>query len=212
MATTRTHVGPADHGRRMTLEEFREAEEQAGYRYELARGALEVTEVPGDAHWQVVHNVHEAFSDHRRGHPGRIVRIGHGSEVRFVIPEVESDRHPDIAVALLGDPRDARGRLRPSLVVEVVSPGRAARARDYEVKRADYLAVDGILEYWIVDPKLRLVTVLVRRESPAGPAWEERAYRGDEVIGSALLPGFAGTVADLWADADPDELDEGLGA
>ncbi len=39
-------IGPADHGRMMTLEEFREAEELDGYRYELARGVLEVADVP----------------------------------------------------------------------------------------------------------------------------------------------------------------------
>ena len=48
MATTTIRIGPADHGRTMTLEEFREADEEPGYRYELARGVLEVTEVPND--------------------------------------------------------------------------------------------------------------------------------------------------------------------
>ena len=38
MATVRARLGPTDHGRRMTLDEFREADEEAGYRYELARG------------------------------------------------------------------------------------------------------------------------------------------------------------------------------
>ena len=47
-------IGPADHGRMMTLEEFREAEERDGYCYELARGVLEVTEVPNDPHGVVV--------------------------------------------------------------------------------------------------------------------------------------------------------------
>ena len=30
-------IGPADHGRRMSLQEFLDAEEEEGYRYELAR-------------------------------------------------------------------------------------------------------------------------------------------------------------------------------
>ena len=46
MASLTLRIGPADHGRRMTLEEFREAEEEEGYRYELGRGVLEVTESP----------------------------------------------------------------------------------------------------------------------------------------------------------------------
>ena len=51
-------IGPADNGRRMTLEEFTEAEVEEGYRYELARGVLEVTEVPNDDHGQVVWNLY----------------------------------------------------------------------------------------------------------------------------------------------------------
>src|SRR3954447_2459950 len=70
MVSIRTQIGPADHGRKMTLDEFREAEEQPGFRYELAGGVLEVTEVPNDSHWQVVDNFHEAMSTHRRQHPG----------------------------------------------------------------------------------------------------------------------------------------------
>jgi hypothetical protein len=42
MPTTQTRLGPADHGRRMTLEEFREADEEPGYLYELARGDAEL--------------------------------------------------------------------------------------------------------------------------------------------------------------------------
>jgi Uma2 family endonuclease len=205
MATTRLHIGPADHGRRMSLEEFREAEEEPGYLYELARGVLEVGEVPGDSHRQVVDNLHEAFSHYRRQHPGLILCIGHGSDIRFIIPELESDRHPDLAIVFRDAPRDPRGRRQAGLAVEVVSPGKEARQRDYEDKRQEYLAI-GLREYWIVDPHLRRVTVLVRRGEGQGATWEERAYRDAEVIGSETLPGFGGTVAELWADA---ELDEG---
>jgi len=55
-ATPRT-IGLADRGRTMTLDEFLNAEETEGYRYELARGVLEVAEVPDDPHGVVVCNV-----------------------------------------------------------------------------------------------------------------------------------------------------------
>ena len=95
MATVNLRIGPADNGRRITLEEFREAEEQPGCLYELARGVLEVTEVPGDDHGQIVDNLREAFTKYRSEHPGLIRRIGHGSDIRLIIPELESDRHLD---------------------------------------------------------------------------------------------------------------------
>jgi hypothetical protein len=43
MAAVTLRIGPADNGRTVTLEEFREAEEKSGYLYELARGVPEVT-------------------------------------------------------------------------------------------------------------------------------------------------------------------------
>ncbi len=51
MSTVQLRLTPADQGRRMTLVEFREAEEEEGYRFELGGGVLEVTEIPGPAHF-----------------------------------------------------------------------------------------------------------------------------------------------------------------
>jgi Uma2 family endonuclease len=59
-------LGPADHGRTMTLDEFLEAEIEEGYRYELGRGVLEVTQVPNDPHRQVVTNLYDAIGRYRR--------------------------------------------------------------------------------------------------------------------------------------------------
>jgi Uma2 family endonuclease len=186
----------------MTLQEFWDAEEEHGYLYELARGVLEVSEVPGDLHWQIVDNLHEAFSIFRRDHPGLIHRIGHGSDVRYIIPELETDRHPDIALLFRGETRrDLKGRVVSVLGVEVVSPGKQSRDRDYVDKRADYLAF-GLLEYWIVDFELRQVTVLVRRDVDGIAVWDERIFSGEETILSDLLPGFAARVTELWTDLD----------
>jgi Uma2 family endonuclease len=204
MSTVKLQIGPADHGRPMTLEEFREAEEQPGYLYELARGVLEVGEVPGDYHGQIVDNLHEAMSEYRRQHPGRIRRIGHGSDIRLIIPELDSDRHPDLAVVFPGAPLTPRGRQRPELVCEVVSPGARARRRDYEEKLEEYLNL-GIQEYWIIDPRDEQVTVLTRQDSPEGPVWSKRVFTGDEVIASILLPGFQGRVSELWTGAGPED-------
>jgi Uma2 family endonuclease len=210
MATTRIHIGPADRGRPMTLEEFREAEEEPGYLYELARGALEVTEIPGDWHRQVVHNAHHALTLYSIQHPGLILCIGHGSDIRFQIPELRSDRHPDLGVVFRATRPDSRNRRQATLAVEVVSPGKPARKRDYEEKREEYPAV-GIREYWIIDPDSLQVMVLVRREGQGGPSWEERTFRDDQIIGSEILPGFVGRASELWTDM---ELagDEGEGA
>jgi len=122
-------------------------------------------------------------------------RIGGGGEFRLWVPEMTTGRNPDLAIVFRGTPKDDRGRRPPRLVAEVVSEG--AEDRDYVEKRQDYWAF-GIKEYWIVDPTLRQVLVLIRQ----GDDWVERTFRGEEVIASELLPGFEGTVAGLWADVE----------
>jgi len=193
-------ISPADHGRTMTLEEFLEAEELDGYRYELARGVLEVTEVPNEPHGVVVCNLYRAVNRYDLDHPGVIHRYGGGSEFRFWLPRMISVRNPDLGVVLRGAPRDWRGRRVPALAAEVVSRGSVKR--DYETKREESLAY-GLPEYWIVDPLKRQVTVLTRR----GDSWNEAVFRDDQVIVSLVLPGFATTVAELWIDVEEDAED-----
>ena len=100
--TTPLRIGPTDHGRMMTLEEFLEAEEAERFRFELSRGVLEVTEVPDDPHGMVVANLYDTISRYRRDHPGFIHRYGGGNEFRFWLPQMVSGRNPDLAVVLRG--------------------------------------------------------------------------------------------------------------
>ncbi len=201
--TVPLRVGPADHGRMMTLDEFEEADFEEGCRYELARGVLEVSEIPGEVHAGIVWIILSAIRDDQRDHPGIIYRAGGGSEYRFRLPVMQSGRHPDVAVTLRNAPRDWRGLRLASMAFEVVSDGAEARERDDVTKRAEYLAY-GLFEYWIVDPQERTATVLVRD----GDAWREQVYRDDQLAPSLVLPGFTIRVSDLWAEIeDEDDAD-----
>jgi Uma2 family endonuclease len=198
--TTPLRISPADNGRVMSLEEFREAEVEDGYRYELARGMLEVSEVPNDPHGHVVCNLYRAVVRYELENPHIVSRFGGGSEFRLWIPALISGRNPDVAVALRNTPRDERGRRPPSLAFEVVSEGSEARERDFVTKRVEYLAY-GLSEYWIVDPERKCVTVLIRD----GDAWVEQVYRDDQQARSLVLPGFAVSVCNLWIDVEDDQ-------
>lgn len=193
--TSITRIGPADHGRLMTLEEFRKAEEVDGYCYELARGVLEVSEVPNDPHGLIVWIVLRIIASFDQNHPGLIYRAGGGSEFRIWLPRMVSGRNPDVAVALHGTPKDRRGRRPPSLAFEVVSEGTESHERDYETKRAEYLAY-GLREYWIIDLQTKTMTVLIRE----GDDWVERVYRDDQQAVSLVLPGLVIRSPDLWPD------------
>src|SRR5688572_24672052 len=104
MSTTTRRIGPADHGRRMTLEEFADVEFEGGWLYELARGAIVVTEVPGIHHGRIVDRLTELFVVYKRARPGVINYRANGSECRLRLPEMQSDRHPDQAIYLTPPP------------------------------------------------------------------------------------------------------------
>ena len=140
-------------------------------------------------------NLYDCVSNWRRLHPGVIPGYGGGEDFRIRVPEMASGRNPDLAVVLRDGPGSAAKNPVPSLVAEVVS----ARSvhRDYVIKREEYL-VFGLAEYWIVDFKLRRLTLLVCD----GAYWIEQTLTDDQVIPCAVLPGLTTTVNDLWLDLD----------
>ncbi|MEJ7593472.1 MAG: Uma2 family endonuclease [Planctomycetaceae bacterium] len=73
------------------------------------------------------------------------------------------------------------------LALEIVSPGKDARQRDYEDKRVDY-ARAAISEYWIVDPLENQVTVLVLQDSIYT---EHGVFRIGDVASGLLLPALS---------------------
>ena len=104
-------------------------------------------------------------------------------------------REPDL-IFVLGGHREWLGEPfaeSADLVMEVVSPDRPER--DLVLKREEY-AQAGIPEYWIVDPRLGLVTVLSLESS-------SYALHGEFAVGqratSRLLPGFEVEVAKVFA-------------
>jgi Uma2 family endonuclease len=186
MATiTRQRIGIANQGQTMALEEFIEADFQEGRLYELARGVIEVTEVPGIPHGRIVHRFGQLFYRYDAEHPGVLNYIAGGGECRIRLPGMQSDRHPDRAVYLNPPPEGPNPWQRwvPAIVVEVVSPG--GEHRDYVEKREEYLRF-GVLEYWILDPNLRKLTVLQRE----GDIWAEVQVPIDGIYRTHLLPGL----------------------
>ena len=145
-----TKIGPADHGRRMSLDEFDRAEAQEGYLYELSRGVITVSDVPKRRHLAQVMNLRRQLGAYDLSNPGRIDSIAAGSECKILLVDLDSERHPDLAVYKQPpvDEDDMWATWIPEVVIEVVSPG--SEGRDYGEKREEYLLF-GVREYWIVD-------------------------------------------------------------
>lgn len=83
----------------------------------------------------------------------------------------------------------------PLVAIEVVSPGSANEARDYRYKRSEY-AARGILEYWIVDPQRKAVTVLSLVEG----LYEEVVYAAGDAIVSGVVPQLQVQVSHLFTE------------
>src|SRR4051812_25038269 len=196
MATVTRTIGRADHGRRMRLADFINADVEEGWLYELARGRVVATEIPGPNHGLIVMRLADQLAFYARDHPGVIKYRGGGSECRVRLPGMVSDRHPDLAVYLSSMPPGPSPWTEwvPSLVVEVISKG--SRRRDDVEKRDEYLRV-GVLEYWVIDPKKREMRV----HSRAGDTWRITTVRANAVHRPHLLPGLEVRPADLIGPA-----------
>ncbi len=196
LPTVTPRIGPADHGRRMTLDEFIEADWQEGWLYELARGVVEVTEVPGPKHGRTVNRFARMFILYDERHPGRIQYQAGGGECRMRLPGMVSDRHPDQAIYLDPEPPGPRVWTKwvPHIVVEILSPG--GEDRDLIDKREEYLRV-GVREYWILDPEQRRLIVLARE----GDTWEETVIPESGVYRTHFLPGLEVRPAELLGPA-----------
>lgn len=93
----------------------------------------------------------------------------------FVVTRGELQRHPGYETVL-------PVRLRPAIIVEVLSPGNTPqRLRDL---LADYEEI-GVPEVWLVRPADRTVEVLALE---TGGYRSDGTYRGDEPIRSRELP------------------------
>jgi Uma2 family endonuclease len=167
-----------------------------GKRYEIIDGELYVAKAPHAYHQWLSAEMAWALVDwDRQAKLGRTL-IAPGiifSPDNDVIPDLVWVRRERLTAVL-----DQAGHFRaaPDLVIEVLSPGSDNEQRDRELKLKLY-SRRGVLEYWIVDWHLRQIEVFQR----VGVALELAAtLRETDRLTSPLLPGFALSLADLFAD------------
>lgn len=200
MTRAATHIRPSDHGRRMTLDEFRTADAPDGVRCELSRGIITVSNVANRRHYAMVNAVRQQLSRFEAAQPGIIQSMAGGGDCKIVIDGLESERHPDWAVYKspmpqgVADDEELWATWVPDLVIEVVSPDSAAR--DYEEKPEEYLRF-GIPLYWIIDEERQEMLVLRR----VAARYVRRIIRPGQVYAPVLLKGLEFDVAAVFEAA-----------
>ena len=160
---------------------------------EFSDGYLEFLPMPTTAHQWIVWLLHEMLQ--KFVWPELGMALFAPLRVRIAPREF---REPDIVFMLAKNKHKIGNKSwrGADLVMEVISSGKKARKRDLNDKRTDY-AKAGIAEYWIVDPKLRQITVLWLE----GSEYKQIGVfkKGSEAI-SRLLPGFSVDVDAVFAN------------
>lgn len=200
MSTSTITLTRADHGRRMTLEEFEHADGGEGCRWELARGVVVMVDVADLGHGRQVEEARDQLVVYRRVQGGKVVSIFGGGECKVLIDEFGSERHPDLAIYLAPPPEGVSGAdvwrtWIPDIVIEVVSL--SSVVRDYDEKPDEYLKA-GVREYWIIDSHKGHLTVLRRTRN----RWKQTLVSPPELYSTPLLRGLEFDVAAVFAAAE----------
>lgn len=144
-----------------TFEEYLAYDDGTDQLYELFNGELIAVPPESGCNVQIANRLFLAFA----------LRLGtdrvRGNGLELEVRGEPKNRYPDLTivrdehVSLLAQRNTIRLTMPPPvLVVEVVSPGELQWHRDYVAKRLQYQDV-GIPEYWIVDPQVQTVLVLI---------------------------------------------------
>ncbi len=181
----------------MSFEEYLAYDDGTDTRYELVDGMLVEMPPESDENIDIARTLLLALIKHVPAE-----RVVWGTEIE-VTGRRASCRLPDLLVhteaskaALAGKGRAtiSRDMPPPALVIEIVSPGKANRDRDYRYKHTEY-AARRIAEYWIVDPQVQKVTVCQWVEGQ----YEDKVYAGAERIQSEVVPNFVLTSNAIFA-------------
>jgi Uma2 family endonuclease len=193
MATV-LQLGPADHGRPMTYDEFMAGDYQEGYHYELIDGKLYVLPQPDLPYDRLENWLDFRLKLYAHNHPEIINYVTNKARVfvpgrrRTTCPE------PDVAAFRSFPRRLPLDQVRwqdvsPVLVVEVLSADDPDKDLVRNVRL--YLQVPSIREYWIVDHRESTdrPRLIVRRRYR--DRWSVREYAAGMTYTSRLLPGFS---------------------
>ncbi len=196
---TLLRIGPADHGRPLTLEEYTSASAEEGYHYELIDGRLYVSPEANAPQGLLEHWLYRLLDRYSDDHP-EVLNFVYG-KTRVFVPgrAAVTAPGPDLAAY-----RDFPLHLRyaavrwqdvsPVLIVEVLSEDDPKK--DLVRNVGLYIQVPSIEEYWILDgredPDRPTLTVYRRRDRRR---WRKLLTFGPgSIYTTDLLPGFTLTV------------------
>jgi Uma2 family endonuclease len=191
--TTMLKLGPADHGRRLTFEEYMGGDYAEGYQYELIDGKLYVSPLPNSPQDYVLRWLEKLLSRYSEKHPEVINHIT--TAARVFVPGRTDVTVPEPDLTAYQDyPHDlpiAEMRwedFKPLLVVEILSLDDPDKDL---VRNVDlYLQVPSIKEYWVLDTREDVEHPSLIAHRRYRKRWIIDRFASDETYTTKLLPGF----------------------
>jgi len=191
-ATLRAHLGPADHGRALSYDEFLAGDYAQGHKYELIDGRLYVSPAANYPHDWVRNYLYRALTLYMERHPSNLQQISANARVFVPGKSKITCPEPDISIYRTCPPGpDVRWEdISPMIVVEVVSADDGGKdfVRNVEL----YQQVPSIREYWLLDRCTEVYgpTLRVHHRTSGRQKWKIADYGPDDVYSTKLLPGF----------------------
>jgi Uma2 family endonuclease len=192
--TTVLKMGPRDHGRPIAYEDFRTADWEEGYQYELIDGKLYVSPQPNPPQGLVEKWIYTTVDRYAQEHPEVINFVFY--KARVFVPDRPgvTNPEPDLA-AYRNFPLDRDWEEihweeeSPLLVAEVISPKDPDKdlVRNVEL----YLQVPAIREYWILDSREGVSSLTMYVYRRRGQRWQRLIeVKFGERYTTRLLPGL----------------------
>jgi Uma2 family endonuclease len=192
--TTVLKIGLADHGRPVTYEDFRTADWEEGYQYEIIDGKLYVSPLPDPPQGLVEKWIYTKVDQYAQQHPEVINLVINKARVFVPNRPGVTNPEPDLAAyrnfPLDRDWEEIRWEeVSPLLVAEVMSPNDPDKdlVRNVEL----YLQVPTIREYWILDSRQGVSQLTMSVYRRRGQRWQRPVEVGfGDPYATRLLPGF----------------------
>jgi Uma2 family endonuclease len=190
---TLVKIGPDDHGRPMTLDEFLSADYEDGYRFELIDGRLYVSPLANQPENFLQEWIRDRLKEYLQTHPEILKHVTGPARVFVPGRSGITTPEPDLAAyAQFPFDRPLAGvhwqDISPVLVVEVLSADDPHK--DLVRNRALYLMVPSIKEYWVLDGREDVEHPKLRVHRRRGRKWLTRDFEPNEIYTTKLLPGF----------------------
>lgn len=193
MSVAHLKLGPSDHGRPLTLDDFESADYEPGFKYEIIDGRLYVSPEANFPESILERWLDRKLTRFSEDHPDVINFVAVKSRVfvhkrkKATVPEPDVAAYHDLDLSQ--DFRDIHWRdLGPILVAEVLVEG--DEYKDLERNPDLYLDVPTVKEYWVLDGRENPNEPTLIQHRRYGKRWVVREYPYGTTFTTKLLPGF----------------------